>query len=114
MTSRRRTWHTGSSASTDAAGVNNGTDKGAAIASGNSPLFEDKDNQIIDNNKEEVANHLEIARQQVDTNPTEAQKEAGNYRHGHVVVDGLNISIENPKDSVRSGIDSDGERWETG
>lgn len=33
--------------------------------------------------------------------PTEAQKEAGNYRKGHVVLNGLDISIENPAGSKR-------------
>lgn len=44
--------------------------------------------------------------------PTDAQKEAGNYKMGHVTIQGLDISIENPKGSVRSGTDSDGEKWE--
>lgn len=33
--------------------------------------------------------------------PTEAQKEAGNYKKGHVVINGLDISIENPAGSRR-------------
>jgi hypothetical protein len=33
--------------------------------------------------------------------PTEAQKEAGNYKKGHVALGGLNISIENPAGSKR-------------
>lgn len=33
--------------------------------------------------------------------PTEAQKEAGNYRKGHVKIGGLDISIENPAGSQR-------------
>lgn len=33
--------------------------------------------------------------------PTEAQKEAGNYRKGHARIGGLNISIENPQGSKR-------------
>lgn len=33
--------------------------------------------------------------------PTEAQKEAGNYKKGHVVLNGLDISIENPAGSKR-------------
>lgn len=49
----------------------------------------------------------------VDTNPTEGQKEAGNYQKGHINVDGYDITIENPKGSVRSGVDSKGNRWET-
>ena len=48
---------------------------------------------------------------QTDTNPTQAQKEAGNYKMGHVKVQGLDISIENPAGSVRSGVDQDGKSW---
>ena len=32
-----------------------------------------------------------------NTNPTDKQKEAGNYAMGHVIVQGMPISIENPK-----------------
>jgi hypothetical protein len=45
--------------------------------------------------------------------PTEAQKEAGNYAKGHVRFDGMDISIENPAGSTRSGIARDGTPWET-
>lgn len=48
----------------------------------------------------------------VDTNPTEAQKEAGNYQKGHIKVDGYDITIENPKGSVRRGTDKNGNAWE--
>lgn len=44
-------------------------------------------------------------------NPTDAQKEAGNYKKGHVWIQGLDITIENPKGSVRSGVSSTGHRW---
>lgn len=43
--------------------------------------------------------------------PTEAQKEAGNYKKGHRRVHGLSIAIENPKGSTRSGTGKDGKRW---
>ena len=49
----------------------------------------------------------------VDTNPTEKQKEAGNYKKGHIKVDGLDITIEQPKGSVRRGTDANGKEWET-
>lgn len=45
--------------------------------------------------------------------PTEAQKAAGNYKKEHRRIDGYNISIENPKGSVRSGKDADGKEWQT-
>ncbi len=46
-----------------------------------------------------------------DTNPTEAQKEAGNYKKGHIKLDGYDITIENPKGSERSGVDENGNPW---
>lgn len=49
----------------------------------------------------------------VNTNPTEAQKEAGNYKKGHIKVDGFNVTIEQPKGSVRRGKDANGKEWET-
>ena len=51
------------------------------------------------------------ANEEVDTNPTEAQKEAGNYKKGHVKIDGFDISIENPAGSTRSGTDAQGNPW---
>lgn len=50
-------------------------------------------------------------RQSVDTNPTDAQKEAGNYKKGHIRLDGYDITIENPKGSERSGTDAKGGKW---
>lgn len=43
--------------------------------------------------------------------PTEAQKKAGTYKMGHVMMHGLDISIENPKGSTRSGVSPDGTAW---
>ena len=37
--------------------------------------------------------------------PTPAQKEANNYRHGHITLHGLDISIENPAGSERIAVD---------
>lgn len=51
------------------------------------------------------------AEQQVDIDPTEAQKEAGNYKKGHVKIDGYDITIEQPSGSIRSGKDADGKEW---
>lgn len=49
----------------------------------------------------------------VDTNPTEAQKEAGNYKKGHIKIDGFNVTIEQPKGSIRRGKDANGKEWKT-
>lgn len=47
----------------------------------------------------------------VDTNPTEAQKEAGNYKKGHIKINGFDVTIEQPSGSVRSGKDASGKEW---
>jgi len=43
--------------------------------------------------------------------PTEAQKEAGNYKKHHMRFQGLDIAIENLKGSTRSGVGPTGARW---
>jgi N12 class adenine-specific DNA methylase len=43
--------------------------------------------------------------------PTDAQKEAGNYAKGHVRFGGMDISIENPAGSERTGTDKGGKAW---
>lgn len=49
----------------------------------------------------------------VNTEPTEAQKEAGNYKKGHVQVGMFDITIEQPEGSIRRGTDADGKQWES-
>lgn len=47
----------------------------------------------------------------VNRYPTEAQKEAGNYKKHHISFHGLPITIENLKGSTRSGMDAQGRKW---
>ena len=47
----------------------------------------------------------------VDTTPSEAQKEAGNYKKGHIKINGFDVTIEQPAGSVRSGKDANGKEW---
>jgi hypothetical protein len=47
----------------------------------------------------------------INRNPTEAQKQAGNYAKEHVKIHGLDISIENKRGSTRSGKSKDGKAW---
>lgn len=61
----------------------------------------------------ELGEKIAAAEAEVDVNPTEAQKEAGNYKKGHVQVGVFDITIEQPKGSVRSGVDANGNKWET-
>ncbi|HEV8034398.1 LPD5 domain-containing protein, partial [Yoonia sp.] len=58
-----------------------------------------------------VKQDVDQAAEEADPNPTDAQKEAGNYKKGHVVWNGMNLTIENAKGSERSGTDQDGETW---
>ena len=111
----------------------------AGSASNHNNDFEGKDKQSSDTKQEIVDNYLEkpardvdlfamaerVAEEdkakrtrkkeeaKVDTNPTEAQKEAGNYKKGHINVDGFNVTIEQPKGSVRRGKDANGKEWKT-
>lgn len=48
---------------------------------------------------------------QVTPAPTEAQKEAGNYKKGHAHWNGLDLSIETAKGQERSGTGPDGKPW---
>ncbi|WP_331373778.1 PLxRFG domain-containing protein [Sinorhizobium chiapasense] len=43
--------------------------------------------------------------------PTQAQKEAGNYKVGRIRLGGLDISIENPAGSERKGTSPSGKPW---
>ena len=61
----------------------------------------------------ELGEKIAKAEAEVDVNPTDKQKEAGNYKKGHVQVGVFDITIEQPKGSVRSGVDANGNKWET-
>lgn len=60
-----------------------------------------------------LSEQIATASAEVDTEPTEAQKEAGNYKKGHVQVGTFDITIEQPQGSVRKGTDADGKQWES-
>lgn len=60
-----------------------------------------------------VQTAVEAASAQVNTEPTPAQAEAGNYKKGHVTIGEFDITIENPAGSVRKGVGADGKEWST-
>ncbi|GGI85829.1 hypothetical protein GCM10007978_24380 [Shewanella hanedai] len=60
---------------------------------------------------DEASNQAALSPENNLPEPSQAQKEAGNYKMGHVKVNGMDVSIENPKGSQRSGVDSDGMDW---
>jgi phage gp29-like protein len=54
---------------------------------------------------------LNSAASETHTSPTPAQREAGNYSKGIFPWKGLEIAIENPKGSTRSGCSDSGREW---
>ncbi|MDX2165731.1 MAG: JAB domain-containing protein [Deltaproteobacteria bacterium] len=62
---------------------------------------------------DERAHHAATSPQNDRPVPTTAQMKAGNYKHGHLQVQGLRIAIENPAGSVRSGVTAEGKIWRT-
>lgn len=72
---------------------------------------------IFDENNAQITNHtkfslrLKSAIDETETNPSDAQKENGNYKKGHIKFGGYDYTIENPKGSTRSGKDADGKEW---
>ena len=55
---------------------------------------------------------IDAVGEDVNLEPTEKQKEAGNYKMGHISIKGMGITIENPRGSIRKGTDKDGTSWE--
>lgn len=57
------------------------------------------------------ADRLETAISETETNPTDAQKKAGNYKKGHLSFGGYDFTVETPKGVTRSGKDEQGKPW---
>lgn len=72
---------------------------------------------IFDENNAKITSHtkfslrLKSAIEETETNPSDAQKESGNYKKGRIKFGGYDYTIENPKGSTRSGKDADGKEW---
>ena len=73
------------------------------------PMLIDEINRL--EGKQTIQSAVESASAQVNTEPTPAQAEAGNYKKGHVRIGEFDITIENPAGSVRKGVDADGKEW---
>ena len=50
---------------------------------------------------ETTTEEIDTACKDINTKPTDAQKEAGNYKMGHFSIKGMEITIETPKGSYR-------------
>ena len=65
----------------------------------------------INNEAAPFAARLKTAISETETNPTEAQKKAGNYKKGHLTFGGYSFTVETPKGVTRSGKDEQGKPW---
>lgn len=74
---------------------------------------ENDDKSLGAEEKTPLSAKIDEASAEVNTEPTEAQKEAGNYKKGHVQVGTFDITIEQPQGSVRKGTDANGKQWES-
>jgi len=88
-----------------------------AAAANNGNMAEPPRTGALDVN-DDLAGEIDAAANEAATSPlndkpepTAAQIEAGNYEKGHVTVQGLDIAIENPRGSQRSGTDPDDKAW---
>lgn len=76
-------------------------------------LQENEEKSSANEGEMPLSEQIATASAEVNTEPTEAQKEAGNYKKGHVQVGTFDITIEQPEGSVRKGTDADGKKWES-
>ena len=82
---------------------------GAEEGDTNYVIFKPEDMQITEHTKFSI--RLKSAIEDTETNPSDAQKESGNYKKGHIKFGGYDYTIENPKGSTRSGKDANGKEW---
>ena len=88
-------------------------DKGTTLAADQQSSDKENTKKVADSEGENTLKaKIEAASADVNTDPTEAQKEAGNYKKGHVQVGTFDITIEQPEGSIRRGTDADGKKWE--
>ena len=88
-------------------------DKGTTLPADQQTSDKENTKKVADSEGENTLKaKIEAASADVNTEPTEAQKEAGNYKKGHVQVGTFDITIEQPEGSIRRGTDADGKQWE--
>ena len=82
---------------------------GAEEGDTNYVIFKPEEMKITEHTKFSL--RLKSAIEETETNPSDAQKESGNYKKGHIKFGGYDYTIENPKGSTRSGKDANGKEW---
>ena len=80
-------------------------------ADNNNGDFSSDNNDIRYSLDKDFHSRLKSAIGETNINPSDAQKESGNYKKGHIKFGGYDFTIENPKGSERKGVDSDGKQW---
>ena len=89
-------------------------DKGTTLPADQQTSDKENTKKVADSEGENTLKaKIEAASADVNTEPTEAQKKAGNYKKGHVQVGTFDITIEQPEGSIRRGTDADGKKWES-
>lgn len=77
------------------------------------PLLHNEDLLAVWEKAALALSDLVVEAKKVDPDPSEAQKESGNYKKGHVVWKGLPITIETAKGQFRRGVSKNGKPWST-
>ena len=108
----------GEDTNTDISEVNSDLSEGVTAPAGNSSKtsaskFSESPETKQEKAENSISARVKEASADVNTEPTEAQKEAGNYKKGHVQVGTFDITIEQPEGSIRRGTDADGKQWES-
>jgi hypothetical protein len=73
--------------------------------------YNSDENSDVDIKNAPFADRLKNAIAETETEPTEAQKKAGNYKKGHLTFGGYDFTVETPKGVTRSGKDEQGNPW---
>lgn len=69
--------------------------------------------EVIDSSDAELLAIIREAEKDTKTDLTDAEKLSGDYPKGVFDFHGMSVAIENPKGSVRSGVDENGDAWST-
>lgn len=99
------------SSSTDKGSISSSEIQANEVKSFVAPSPKESENPLDYAERIVEAKRLHDEELKVDTTPSEAQKEAGNYKKGHIKINGFDVTIEQPAGSVRSGKDASGKEW---
>lgn len=99
------------SSSTDKGSISSSEIQANEVKSFVAPSPKESENPLDYAERIVEAKRLHDEELKVDTTPSEAQKEAGNYKKGHIKINGFDVTIEQPAGSVRSGKDANGKEW---